>query len=471
MLKKKKSFLLFIVILLCFLLGVLARLIVLDVSARSLVSSKQPKLLAGPRSATSTGFVWSSAVDKAVPASTAVATYTAVSNDNAYPQYLSPSDGVLLISTTPASAGYSYLNWNVGNFNFAGDFRFIVTFIQSGSSGMLFGLGGSGPFSSGVSTSNGGLAFSYNLQTSTTAFTLDGSVSGNSTSFDAGINYKDLQNSCIIDVRTFGGKRKVIVSHGQYRYVMNCMNLNNWVGSGSVVCVGATAPSSVSNTHRIQYVSLEKLSAGSGNFCWDAAADGAPTSDAVATVSTTSNDSGYPVFSNATQGMLINRAQTGRIGAINWEMANFDFGSSDFRLRMSIFHNDKGQGIMFSFGGSGIWSDFGTTNGSICYRLQSNTVSSVWYKNGVQQGSFLPFHDTSGIQYLGKFVDLVFEARTVNGKRTGTVYYSRGGGKEHAIDLTGWIPAGKFFAVGSRTGSSSTATGVHYVRHVSLEYI
>ena len=468
MLKKNQGVLVFLVLVVCVLIGVIIRQIVLRISNASVA----PKSVRSENLALGNGFVWSSALDKALPASTAAATYSVVTYDNAYPQYVNPSDGVLLIAASPASSAYCFLNWNVGDFSFAGDCRLIVTFIQSGTSGgMLFGLGGSASFSSGVSTINGGLAFYYDLQTSTTAFTLNGSASGNSTSFDAGINYTDFQNSCIVDVRSFGGKRKVIVSHGQYRYVLNCMNLNDWVGSGSVVCIGASVASAVSNTHRIQYVSLEKLSGGSGNFCWDAAADGQPSSDAIATVSTTSNDAGYPVFVDATKGMQITRATTSKTGAINWEMANFDFGSADFRLRICLFENTNGQGMMFSFGGSAAWSDFSTANGSICYRLQSTTKTSIWYKNGVQQGNFLAFHDSSGNQYSGKFVDLVFEARTANGKRTGTVYYSRGGNKEHAIDLTGWTPAGKFFSVGARNGSAGSNAGVHYVRHVSLEYI
>ena len=443
---------------------------------RSTTSSKQNPVLTD--SGVLSKYYWGSKVDKAIPTTNALATFSYTEREAGDLTYISDASGVRLAPTFPVLGdGSTVMNWDVTGFDFSKDCVLKATYFRYNNT-VYFGVGGSGPFSNGFASTNNSIVFVLE-KTNLSGFRNNGNTVGAVTS-TANTDYVDYSNYLMgisIELRTFANGRKIIMYHGNHGFVLNAYNISGWTPGGSHMCVGVDFLNLESQDMRLSYISLKNIPAQQqGIYCWDAAADGEPVSDAVATVSYTTNDAGYPKFTDASLGMQLTRSVTSKNAQIHWELASFDFGDKDFRLTWTFDQSHAettGQGISFGIGGSAAFSStYNTTNGGLSFRNQTANRESVWYINGVQQGDFLPYQELGLLANFNKRNILcVLEVRTYDGKRRATVFYGMSGFVHNAIDISSWTPAGRFFFIGAQNGSAAANAGENYVRFCSLEYI
>ena len=200
-------------------------------------------------------------------------------------------------------------------------------------------------------------------------------------------------------------------------------------------------------------------------FAWDVFIDGFPATTALATVSTQSNYTGYPKLSTSPEdGILLNPLVTDTNGIIHWELATIDF-TRDFRIYASYFMNYLGPVI--GFGGSYAFTSFeNTANGGLALSYNCESGQTTISENGVAKSTY----NLDPIQSVRNMVmSGVLEAETCGSRRTLTFF--QGDNKEvcNALDITDWVPAGKFICFGGRT--SSTNAGSNHLKDFRIEYI
>ena len=172
--------------------------------------------------------------------------------------------GLVFTVTGVAVSRSGFVNWNIVGFDFTRNFRLLVSYYMStGSDGIQYGFGGSGPFS-GTATANGGILNCYSTGTfspsTSCTFYRNGVLVSPPGGNNTGVTYLNKWTTDIIEVRWVGPKRIGTLYHSSDNW-QNAIDLTTWVPGGTYIYVGATtnttlAPSSDQNC---KAVSLEYI--------------------------------------------------------------------------------------------------------------------------------------------------------------------------------------------------------------------
>jgi hypothetical protein len=196
-------------------------------------------------------------------------------------------------------------------------------------------------------------------------------------------------------------------------------------------------------------------------FSWSAPADGTPTTGGTTTGTITGSNA---AFSNASIGVELTKLAN-QNGRVVWNLTDIDF-TKDLSVDIS-FYQSGADGISFGIGGTNAFSNsqpYTVTNNSLSFWYKTYTNKTQFYKNGTANGSETDY--IAGLTYEDSWVSLKLVLRTISSTRYAFVYHQ--GVLINSLDITSWLPTGKYIFVGAWSGASA---GSHAVNSVSIDYI
>lgn len=204
---------------------------------------------------------------------------------------------------------------------------------------------------------------------------------------------------------------------------------------------------------------------------WEASAMGDPTSNQPISNASFIGNAGASFISAQSGVKFTSSGNTNVEGAIEWNVAGFDFTNRDFELRLTTYQsgvNDThADGIWFGVGGSASFSSgANTVNGGLTfvYNTFSGNNNTQFRINGSNVGNIVAYQDNMVFEDV--WLETRMVVKTQGAKRYAFIF--RGSETINGLDITSWVPGGTYIFVGGRNGA---VTGDHWCRSMFLQYL
>jgi len=243
------------------------------------------------------------------------------------------------------------------------------------------------------------------------------------------------------------------------------LTANNFIGNITSVLanIGNLATGQINVAGNVVLSPGKSIFASQMPFFWTSSIHGNPATGA--NLIYTGDMVGDATYIDAQLGVRLTRAVNAVTGSAKWNVTDFDF-TKDFNLRSFIYMGPGADGIWMGVGASdpGTGINYQGNTGGRAARLWTYTYDycEMFGGNGQRIGQLQ--NNNANLQNLWIAADLTI--RTIGNRKYMHIFANNQ--LQNAVDITSWIPGGKYIYIGASTGG---ANALHYCNHVELKYI